>query len=678
MNHMPPRRRSRSSIRSAPRYVVTAVIVAALVTLNACTGEEKTAPDPPPNSSEQLPALASPLPLVEGNWPRNVERLALGLRHGGDATESAMVSTFQAFGLPVVDHDGTLVKVSGASPRGIPVPAWVVQTLVTSHQHGAPSVALSDLMNFFSAAPELGSRDLTSVVVSDLAEALQDPSSSDDAMLWAALGSTADATVDVRGSTPGSKNDLSAIQTQLLLRRLAQEITDVANRRGTAAPPPIAPQHGSIDGRESDIENAAFKVSGSDVRLPPCSLDPMEERIAGEANSRMKSMFHKTLKLLQERDVIGPSSNAMNGYKAANALISVANYYLLVSALTAKVELNNSPLVRTHTKQPGQTRTLTAKVSFEPGSAAMLDCWQSAFAAVGLSGLKAPKRGMAKNLKVTFDGNIGFRESDALPLVSLAEPTRMLTDKEGIAKTSVVGRPQPRAVNQDAPAVDRVAWVKVKVIPSEVSFVKDLKSILDNTNLATGGANLAIILEGIKRAYPVSFLQEIAVRDWQAGRQFRIHASWNASRLPVPNTLTADLHGSATYTGQLGCLPDDAVPDRWACAGVMMGQGSGRYVQYRAENDNTIVCDGDWRVQGLRYEFTAYSFPGARNQIGSFEVKRTGRVKPLCDRLEGLFPRSPIDEGALGAVALPDVGQAAETESTWSTGGFRLRLTDLD
>jgi len=147
--------------------------------------------------------------------------------------------------------------------------------------------------------------------------------------------------------------------------------------------------------------------------------------------------------------------------QTANFLISVANYALLLNALHVDLQLRTEPLVRTQDRTPGQRTQLAARVRFESGSAAIVNCLRLVWAVLGMNGIKTPPDGPLSNTKVQFIGKRGFSELDPDPTVwftalgSGKSPVDVRTGADGVATTQVEGRPQRQVLPKDAPQVTR-------------------------------------------------------------------------------------------------------------------------------------------------------------------------------------------------------------------------------
>ena len=364
----------------------------------------------------------------------------------------------------------------------------------------------------------------------------------------------------------------------------------------------------------------------------------------------------------------------------SDALVSAANYLLLLAALRADVNLEDPPLVRTKDRNPGERRTLNVRVHFQPGSAAMLNCWEVVFASAGLKGLKAPPRGPLGNVKVFFRGREGFYQLIGRPMVQFRAPVDAVTDTAGVASATVEGRPQKRQLPDSAASVMRQATTSIQVRPVDIAFIKDLQKAA-----SSAAASLSVIVELIKRINPVPFLYSFPVRDWQEGRRFTIESTWTKARTPTRGDNRDDTYGTATFTGEMGCLPPESPTDPlgWHCAGEVVGNGSGTYLQYRREFDDTVVCSSPWRLQGRRYQFTGYTLSPSMETISAIEIDRiVGPPEPACDQqdvfIEHVFTRPPLQTPE-EYLPIPEPGRGIRAE--WSVGDvadYTLNIVGLD
>jgi hypothetical protein len=632
------------------RFLLPLTLVACLVA-GGCDKQEKAPAEPVPFEKKPLPALTQPMKVPSSGGDATAELLSQVIRGSPSQAEPAVNTTLQLFGIPVVDHDGAVSQVPGISVRGVPTPAWAVQSLAFTAA-AAPVMRVSDLFGPLSNLSELGGVDLTRLVVEDWAAAFK--SSYDDTRQAATLlleigfpdGPANDG--DLQTTAPG-RLAVTSLQAQMILRRLAVEI-----RIGSG---PTAAN------KNPSYRDVPIKMDGT----PPCSMTHDQDKIVGYGSTGTRVLFGQLLKYLQDKGVIDANSNAPKNIKAANLLIDAANYGLMIAALRVDASLDRPPLVRTkETTKAGETKKLQALVHFKAGSEAMVNCFRLALSSVGIKGLTSPPDGPLASVRVGFRGREGTSDLEFDPAVWFRAPVDVITDKDGKASVNVEGRPQQRAVAQDAKPLDRTARLSIEVVPVEVSFFKDMMSIASQLGLSkdsTGrvpGVGPGVVLETLKRAIPISFPRQIDVRDWQGGRRFTLRGSYHWSRsgpLSYANWLDSD--GSTTFNGVMGCVPPDAASAVWICFGQIEVRGSGINYQFA----KTLVqitdkdCIGPWTVNAT-LRFNAYSLSELLDEV-DVSPDPSNPIQSACGFVAG--PGLPIDPDLIGrALQIPEQGSGLQ------------------
>jgi hypothetical protein len=567
--------------------IAAALAVALGLMLAACTHKQKGARDGPvPYEKSPLPALADPMPVPPGGDEQAAEALAVALSRPDGSIEPALITAYAMVGVPVSRHDGSLVNVPGQPVSGPPVPGWVVQSLAATAR-GAPLLNLAHLADVLTSQPEFGRlTNLGTLLKQDWADAFQstDPGTVRLASLLLAAGeSSGPASSGTIAETPPDQLDLTAIQVQLLLRRLAVELVAGNAPQPPSAQPRLVPAHRLQD--------------------TPCSPpDPGADPVGNLAELKHQ-LFNGLAKALASGGDKNPAAA-----KAAGLLVAVANHLLLLAALHAQITLVNSPLVRKKNRDAGETRTLDVDVRFDLGGGAQANCWLLVLNKLGIAGFKPPVAGPGKDLRIQFKGREGARDLDKDPLISIDKPTEKITDQHGHTSTSLIGWPRKETLTADAPPVDKTAKVDVLVFPKEVSFYKDLISVLKSAK--DGPAK--VMLETLERMNPVTFHTPIPVRDWQGGRQFTFHGTHTWGRTgPFTSANQIDSDGSSSFTGVMACLPPDqnANPKVWICTGNAVVNGHGMTYRWgdTYPDPNHDDCAERWQSINVQFRFNAYS-----------------------------------------------------------------------
>jgi hypothetical protein len=633
------------------------------LTVAACSKKSGNAKDEAvPFDTRPLPALAPALPVPSGDHKAFAEKLAQTLQDTTRA-EPALVTAFALLDLPVSTHEGKLAPVAGASPRGVPTPAWVVQFLATNAQR-APAVNLGQLFAALSAHPDLKGMDLGPLVLRDWARAFHasERGRADAAAVLLRLGApTGPSMSDTLANARPEQINVSALQAQLLLRRLAQEI--VLTGGGTASSAHPAPR----------------RIAVKDGQSSPCSMSHDQEMVEGVGSSGYSKIFNEVLEKLREKGIISPGSNLESNREVGSFIVDLANYVLLLAALHVDASIDRPPLVRTHDKQAGELRTVTAHVYFDAGRAAMVNCWRLAFASVGMSGLEVPENGPLANVKVSFRGRQGTSEVEFDPTVRFTGPTDAKTNDDGKASVNVEGRPQRRKIPDSAPPVDKTATVSIQVIPTDTSFFSDLEKLF-KLALAKGEVSPSLGIEMLKRMNPVPFLYDIAVRDWQDGRRFTLNGSYRWSHDPINDGNPLDSDGNVSFTGEMGCLPSDTGTRTWICAGDLTLKGSGT-TYFLDPVIKTAACVYGWHARGLVLTFSGSTTGAVLDMVG-LRLDPNSPAQPdndyaTCKRAT-LTLVLPIDDRAIGhPLELPAPGKGLQGDLPLSFDNGTVSLTIL-
>jgi hypothetical protein len=460
--------------------------VAVLLALNLAVMPLASASAPTPMPLPAVPASLSPAPVSD-----QATLLARQVLAGGSGARQALLQALGLAGMPVRNADGSyLVQPAGANQH-VGFSSWEIEAMMKAMEHG---VALAPLTSLGAAmqdelAPFKGA-DVAALIAGGIRTDAQSP---DPALrFWAqfiiALGREGTQHYDLSTESDMSKIDLDAIQTALVLRRLAADLY-VASRTAAASAP------GSV--RVAEIGTPDF---GQPVRIadakPPCDPSEGAGQIMELGGSIQSEGFDKLLEYVAEHVhayQLGISkAQAMSA--AFNIIAAWAQLLLTyLSLLEFKITMDKPPLRRNKTRAAGEQRELVATVRINAKNWTWTNCFKNALATVGLDTGDIFHDGPVSDAAVEWK----ITEGQALVDYRGIETARVPTDEAGESHVIIEGKARPDDLPDFSTDVEKQATVAGLLQLQRANIKEDFVSAIGQPRSIL--AFLTVPVELIKR-----------------------------------------------------------------------------------------------------------------------------------------------------------------------------------
>jgi hypothetical protein len=240
-------------------------------------------------------------------------------------------------------------------------------------------------------------------------------------------------------------------------------------------------QNIDVQTRDAVFNNASYKpqTNAADDPKPPCTTNELESLILDVNATGMGFGFGQFADYLESKGAMPPKTGAR--LDKANAVLTVLKLIATFAALDSEIKMDGEQmLTRTKTTQPGESKTLTAKVKIDVGKWQAMNCVRPALNAAGLD-FSLPNDGAlagtrvdwnlveggaadsatgnfwytVKNIpKVVMDGTM--EQGDAIVFLDtragVAQPDKKYykyTDEKGESKIVAVGMRQKRDLSKE-------------------------------------------------------------------------------------------------------------------------------------------------------------------------------------------------------------------------------------
>lgn len=446
------------ALLSRTRRVATIALAAALVAV-ACrggAGGPGSGAAPPAGGSPTDP-LPAPLAIPAGPADEAAATLAGRILDGGREALPALLAALQASGIAVRGPGGVLAVQPPDQGQGLAVSAWEARFMAglvgKDRMLLVPLTALQDVL--VQAAPELQEVPVAQHILDGVRGRAQGP---DGPMrTWARLivelgrQRQTGGAQDLLGQVGPAEVRLDAVQLSLITLRLIGdlEVLSAAIPAGSAV---------AEDGRARGGLSATRPVSSlrgwlaprAVYAAQPCAADDSpvvsREQVSAGGFDVLKGIIRERV----SKSVLGRVRKQVRDY---NTLV------LVLAALRIEVAMDppGPPLVRTRTADPGEERTITARVSLDPATLGTVECARALLAALGLRfNVGNPAGGGIAGVPTTWSLTAG---QDLLLMQAGAEQSE--TDQDGRDSTSVIGAPQTRNLGSNPQRVSKQAAVTV-------------------------------------------------------------------------------------------------------------------------------------------------------------------------------------------------------------------------
>jgi len=441
-------------------------------------------------------------------------QLADQILKGSNDTSGALATALKAAGFSVLDANNALLSVPTPDvDQGLAFTDWEVEGMVKAAQDSV-QVSLEELAQLVISSlpqPALDSSALQQTIVSDIR--IHANSTHPGLRFWArfivALGRRAYQPYDLMGTINLSQVQFNTIQAQLILRRLSGDFYAHA-RRGSqnnmlSLASPVSQR----------IEPLASSLNAVDT---PCAkLTRTEDIILNWAALGISEGFNRLLEFVEEQAAHqGKILDWKLGgrLEAANIVLAYAELVISLNAFKADISLvGGEPLVRTKTLDPGELRTLQAKVYFDLPNGGLANCLRPALNSVGLD-FSLPANGPVPNTSVEWKGFEGFRPGGTVEF--RGDPVHATTDDQGISNIGVEGTPQkyplPKWLQQDyVRPVEKEAAVTVEARMTPADLLTDSPDVIGGTL-----SPLTIPKEMLQRIKVFVASYPFKVKDWES------------------------------------------------------------------------------------------------------------------------------------------------------------------
>lgn len=464
----------------------------------------------------------------------NARKLAKQLLHSDEPAADVIARILRKAGFGIKRPDGTIIaQPDGINSQNIAFDPWEVKGMTLMARDGI-RVPLSDISLLLSTSlSEPQSDSFNSLLLDGIRKNAQ--SANSGLRFWALfiveMGRQSEEPYDLLKEVEVSKVQLSPIQVAFIVRRLEVDLY--------AKSQSIEISRGDIDGVRGRIVPVLSPFPSRSMAAAPCTFTKTEQTIM-DVNGKVASKgFRKLISLI--------SAGAAKLASAANKALSFAKVIMTYAALKANIKLENSPLVRTKNRTPGEQRTITATftVSF-PQNTQWVNCARFVLNGVGLD-YSQPNQGTpADGASVNWVAIAGF----PAPVTFKGDPLNHVTDSQGMTTVEIIGAAQKQKLPDNATPVQKTATVRAVVNLQAANIFKDFTS--------AGGTIISPFRmpgELLKKMWPYSLTYTFPVKDWEVRYKFKdLKTKWNVEAFFLDkwnhiDTLTWSVSGNLC-TGQ--------------------------------------------------------------------------------------------------------------------------------
>ncbi|HEV2907942.1 MAG TPA: hypothetical protein VGX02_01625, partial [Candidatus Eremiobacteraceae bacterium] len=404
------------------------------------------------SASAPTPAQSAPASVSPALVSDQATALARQVLAGGAGARQALLQALGLAGMPVRNADGSyLVQPAGANQH-VGFSSWEIEAMLKTMEHG---VALAPLSSLGAAmqdelAPFKGA-DVATLIAGGIRTDAQSP---DPALrFWAqfiiALGREGAQHYDLSTENDMSKIDLDAIQTALVLRRLAADLYAASRSAAASTPRSVrVAEAGTLDFAPVRVVDAK----------PICDPSEGAGQIMELGGSVESQGFDKLLEYVAEHvHAAQPGISKAAAMAAAfNIIVAWAQLLLTYLALLEfKITMDKPPLRRHKTRDPGEERQLIGSVRINAKNWTWTNCFKNALATVGLD------TGSIFHDGPVTDAAVDWRITDGLALVDYRgiETARVPTNDAGESRVIIEGKSRPDDLPDFSTDVEKQATV---------------------------------------------------------------------------------------------------------------------------------------------------------------------------------------------------------------------------
>ena len=375
----------------------------------------------------QSGVLPAPAMLPPGTVEEQAFVLAEAVAAGDENSTAALITALKAAGYGVRDAEGNVDYQSGW--QGMALDGWQVAAMARSYGNGV-GIGLG---TFGDGLEIIASEWKKETNVADLVNGIRGATRSEHSALrfWAnfiiELGRRADAPYNMLNDEEVKHARLDVVQLTLIMTRLAADLNFAAHRQaqqspraevepyemnqknkpnrsgGAAAYFVNASYRNDKQTRDVVLTDASYKPqsNAADDMKQPCTMTEMESLIVDINATGMGFGFGEFVGYLENKKVVGSKTGAT--YDRANAVLVVSKLIATYAALDSEVTMDGEQmLTRTKATQPGESKTLTAKVKIDVGKWQAMNCVRPALNAAGLD-FSLPNHGALAGTRVDWN-----------------------------------------------------------------------------------------------------------------------------------------------------------------------------------------------------------------------------------------------------------------------------------
>lgn len=459
-------------------------------------------------------------------FTEEVDRLAEATRAGGEEAVAAWQSLLVAAGI-AVGLGEEAVEVDGMTGSGVPMPLEELrlQEVIGTSQ---ARMYLTDLADVLDGA---GFR----ISAEELREELNYVE--DEAFAIVLLALNPDGHTFVDESTPNyddiptAEVTLTPAQVSIVIRRLAVEL---------AMSDPDAEFEPEAPGLRSTAHPATVPsprdLSGAAADLCKPGDEWWKDQLRKDARWVEDELFGK-MKKGQDLD----TQEGLTKFQAAQAAVAIVSLLAKIFMLEADFALDNSPLVRTKDRSPGERRDLIVTLGYpETALKDVHECIARLLTQIGinLADFQGPAKGV--DVDLSLKGNrLQYARGSAG-----TGAYRQKADDNGKVVFPLEGRAQPNRLPDGAEPKEVTSPIRADANLKGSDLFKDLR---DAANDARSGI-LAVVIGALERMKLLTFAWEVPVRDWTLEAEFDMTLRGVVSAHQAENRRIPGLYGCPDST----------------------------------------------------------------------------------------------------------------------------------
>jgi hypothetical protein len=313
-----------------------------------------------------------PAPLGSSADPDSaVVTLAKQIAARGENSTPALMTALRMAGFTIRGKDGSLLLKPGDAGQGMALDAWQVAAMAKLYdEHWQLSLAdLSEILT--KCLPELRKADLNNSLLHGINSSAQ---GNQPLRFWSRLiielgrNATQPSDLSSANSNPGAVQ-LDAIQTALILQRLAGDLTVAGGSNSPSSPTikasayresvPSAPR---LQFAVYEPEHSPHLVPADEASSGPCTLTE-NGATSGDIGAILNTTEWKNIVDIEKQ------GEPATPQQRVNVVLTLLRFYLIYAGLHTEITIDKTPLVRTKDRDPGERAQLTARVFYQ------LDNW---------------------------------------------------------------------------------------------------------------------------------------------------------------------------------------------------------------------------------------------------------------------------------------------------------------